>query len=228
MKFRNITSIKNLVLAGAAIALAAPMAQAQQRVYNPANGRSTPTRSSIVANSLRASANDSAYINYILGYMNNYSPYVIGSGPVGGVYGYGAPYGYRTPGAVVLDANGRLFDTTPNPYNGEDLVNPLANQNQDNQAEQGGVLSAPTAQLNDQIMATRLSGNRVKLAWAGDPRPIARMQFSLLDSRRNEVRNTVVTGLPAQAIFTRPSNAVYYRVVITYGDGAVRTLISSL
>lgn len=220
MKIRQMNTIKSVALAVAAFALAAPAANAQ-RVGNANFGRSQ------MANNLIYS-NGNGYYGPTFGYgatLNNYSPFLLGDS-YGGIYMAGSPYGYRAPGAVILGANGQVVDTTPYPY--VDQQNGIEDAEAAAQTPQGGAINAPTAQLNDSIAAVRLSDNRVKIAWKGDPRPIASMTFSLLDRRRNEVRHTDVSGLPAQAIFTRPSNAVYYGVTITYSDGAVRTLLGRL
>lgn len=227
MKIRQMNTIKSVALAVAAFALASPAANAQQRLYSPILGRSVSQNGSRMANNLIYN-NGNGYYGPTFGYgasLNNYNPSLYVD-PSGGITMYGSPYGYRAPGAVVLGPNGQVVDTTPYPF-----VDP-ANGVEDAAAVapngQNGIVNAPTAQLSDQIAAVRLSDNRVKIAWAGDPRPIASMTFSLLDSRRNEVRHTDVSGLPAQAIFTRPSNAAYYAVTITYSDGAVRRVLGSL
>ena len=220
MKIRNINQMKNIALAVAAFALAAPVAQAQGRVYNAVTGRYTTTNNSRISNSVNANLNNGFYGNNYLGYLNNYGPYITGSDPYANIYDQGVPY--RQNGAIILGANGQLYDTTANNGNGG-IVDPS-----EEQGNASGMINVAPTQLNDQIEAVRLSGNRVKIAWAGDPRPVASMKFSLLDRQRNEVRTTVVNDLPAQATFTRPSNAVYYRVVILYGDGATRSLVAPL
>jgi len=229
MKIRNINNIKNVALAIAAFALAAPAVQAQGRLGIPtsAAGQARVRGTSQMANTLVNNANGypgPLYGYGYYGYLNNYSPYLTGADPYSGIYDVGSPYAYRAPGAVVMGPNGQIADTTPYPYDAQGVED----QGVVVPTNQSGTMNVPTTQLNDQIAALRLSGNRVKLAWVGDPRPVSSMTFSLLDSKRNEIRHADVSGLPAQAIFTRPSNAVYYRVSITYGDGAVRSLIGSL
>lgn len=260
----NIHNIKTLTLAVAAIALAAPMTQAQTRrgvsrgsgyigynsttgttaahypltgynavnhyagnsyPYNGSNGVNNFTNGGYPANGYNAvtSAAGSGYSNYALGASGNYlsgtngaynnAPYFYGADP----YSYGASgFVYPQGGAIVQGSDGQIYD----PFSVDGSVNPYFSQN--------GVTVAAPFQLSDQIEAVKLSGNRVRIVWSGDPRPVASMKFSLLDSRRNELRTTVVNDLPAEAIFTRPSTAAYYRVVILYGDGATRSIVAAL
>lgn len=217
MTIRNMTNITNVALALAAFALAAPAAQSQTRVYNSVTGRYTSNRTSGMYN--RVNANNIYSGNTYAGYLYGSSPYMLGGRP----YIYNNDV-YAPGGALVMGADGQLY----NPFLDNGAVEPTVNAD-------GVTIPVPVAQnpalqnpmqLSDQIEAVRLPGNRVRIVWSGDPRPIASMRFSLLDSKRVVLKSVVVTDLPAEAIFTRPSNAAYYRVMITYGDGAVRSIVA--
>lgn len=133
----------------------------------------------------------------------------------GKAYGYN-PYTYSQGGALILGSDGRIYD----PFAEDSGMNSPFYQN-------GVTISAPV-RLSDQIEAVALSGNRVQIAWNGDTHTVSNIKFSLLDRRRKTLQSMIVTDLPAQATFARPSNAAYFRVVITYDDGAVRSLVSAL
>jgi hypothetical protein len=210
MMIRNMT---NIALAVAVFALAAPVAHSQNRVYNGATGRYTPNSTSGMYNQVNA---NNGYFG------NNYAGYLFGANP----YLFNANSVYSLGGALVFGSNGQLY----NPFLNNGSLEPTYNVDGVTVPAPigpGGVQQNPI-QMSDQIEAVRLSGNRVRIMWSGDPRPVAGMQFSLLNSKRAELRNAMVTSLPAEAVFTRPSTAAYYRVVITYGDGAVRSIIAPL
>jgi len=224
MAIRNLTNITRIGLAAAAIAMASPAAHSQGRI-NSASGRILNMTSGM-ARQVRATNgstfngnNYGAYGAFLYG--NN--PYLYGMNP--NFYNNGAPY-RNQGGALVLGPDGQLY----NPFLGDGAVEPTVNAG-------GVVIPAPVGQelavqnpvsLSDSIEAVRLPGNMVRIMWAGDPRPIASMKFALLDRRRNELRQTVVSDLPAEATFSRPSTAAYYRVTILYGDGAVRSIVAPL
>jgi len=224
MTIRNMTNITNVGLAVAVIALASPAAHSQGRI-NSASGRilnmtSGMARQIQATNGITFNGNNyGAYGAYLYG--NN--PYMYGLNP--SFYDNGVPY-RNQGGALVLGADGQLY----NPFLGNGAPEPTLNAN-------GVTIPAPVGQenavqspvsLSDQIEAVRLPGNQVRIMWAGDPRPIASMKFALLDRKRNELRQAVVNGLPAEATFSRPSTAAYYRVTILYGDGAVRSIVAPL
>ena len=151
---------------------------------------------------------------------NPYSPNAYGIGP----------YRYNPGGALVLGANGQLY----NPFLGNGGAEPTLNVDGISvPAPVVPIVSVPVAEptptrMSDQIDMVRLSSNRIRIKWSGDPRPIATMTFSLLDKNRIALKSTMLSDMPAQAVFTVPSNAAYYRVVITYNDGAMRSLVSAL
>jgi len=194
----TIRNITNVALAVAAIAFAAPMAHAQNGGYNL----------------LDAYNNSSRFYGY-----NPYSPYAYGIGP----------YRYNPGGTLVLGADGQLY----NPSLGNGAVEPTIDADGITIPEPvvpALVPAVPPAPIrtSDEIDAVRLSGNRIRIAWSGDPRPVATMTFSLLDKNRTALKSTILSDLPAQAVFTLPSKAAYYRVVITYNDGAMRSLVTAL
>ena len=224
MTIRNLTNITSVGLAVAVIAMASPTAHSQGRI-NSASGRilnmtSGMARQIQATNGITFNGNNyGAYGAYLYG--NN--PYLYGMNP--NFYNNGVPY-RNQGGALVLGTDGQLY----NPFLGDGAVEPTVNAD-------GVVIPAPVGQeqavqnpvsLSDSIEAVRLPGNLVRIMWAGDPRPIASMKFALLDRRRNELRQAVVNGLPAEATFSRPSTAAYYRVTILYGDGAVRSIVAPL
>ncbi len=213
MTLRNVTPITNVALAVAVIALAAPMAQSQSRA-----GRVTPHINSGMFNQVYSNNNGS-----MAGALYGYTPFTFGANSHRnnntGVF-------YAPGGALVLGSDGQLY----NPFLNNGAVEPTYRAD-------GVTIPAPVAQnkavsnplqLSDQIDAVQLPGNMVRIAWSGDQGPVARMQFSLLSSNRTVLRNSVVTALPAEAIFSRPATAKYYRVIITYGDGAVRSIVAPL
>jgi len=219
-----MTNITNIGIAVAVIAFASPAAHSQGRI-NSASGRilnmtSGMARQISANNGVTFNGNNyGAYGAYLYG--NN--PYMYGMNPY--FYDNGAPY-RNQGGALVLGPDGQLY----NPFLGDGAPEPTLNVD-------GVTIPVPVGQenavqnptsLSDQIEAVRLPGNMVRIMWAGDPRPIANMKFALLDRRRNELRQAVVNDLPAEATFSRPSTAAYYRVTITYGDGAVRSIVAPL
>ncbi len=211
----NIRNMKNLAFAVAALALIAPNAHAQRR---------NPNGSMVVA-----PGNVNAYVfgnGYTYKGMNNYGTY---SGFPN--YSIGYPYAFNkygginsagANGSVTVGGNGAVY-----PGYGSATIN---NSNEGITVNEGQDNLPPVApvSLSDQIVVSKLSSNRVKIVWDGDPRPVAKMQFALLDSKKTALRSLTITDLPAEATFVRPTTAAYYRVVITYGDGAMRSLISAL
>jgi len=231
MTIRNLTNITSVGLAVAVIALTSAVAHSQGRI-NSGSGRILNMTSGM-ARQVQATNGVTYYGSGVTYSGNNYgtygdylygsNPYIYGQNPY--FYDNGAPY-RNQGGALVLGSDGQLY----NPFLGDGAVEPTLNAD-------GITIPAPVgqedavqhpAQMSDQIEATRLPGNQVRIQWAGDPRPIASMKFELLDRKRNELRQAVVNGLPAEATFTRPSTAAYYRVTIQYGDGAVRSIVSPL
>jgi hypothetical protein len=222
MTIRNLTNITNVGLAVAVIALASPVAHSQGRI-NSGSGR--------ILNMTSGMARQVQATNGFTFYGNDYgayNPYIYGNSLYGAnpyFYDNGAPY-RNQGGALVLGTDGQLYnpflgDGAPEPTISSDGVTIPAPVGQENAVQN-------PVQLSDQIDATRLPGNMVHITWSGDPRPIASMKFELLDRNRNELRQAVVNDLPAEATFTRPSTAAYYRVTILYGDGAVRSIVSPL
>lgn len=192
MKLLNIRTVASAV---AAIAFAAPVAQAQTHRPNVSihlNG--SANRGSTVYNGMGSSA--------------------------GRIYG-SRPYLYDTPGyfypqgVLVLGSNGQIYAAAID--NG--ILNP-AYQN-------GANIPAPL-QFSDKIEAVRLPDNRVRVQWNGDTRPVASIKFSLLNRKRAVLQTAVVTDLPAAATFARTADAAYYRVMVNYSDGAVRSLVATL
>jgi len=158
------------------------------------------------------------------GSYNGYVPYNAYSDN-----GYGTiPYRYNNPGgALVMGSDGQLY----NPSLGNDAVEPTVDA--DGVTIPQPVVPVPTvrtapARTSDQIDAVRLSGNRIRIEWTGDPRPVETMTFSLLDRNRTALKLAILNGLPARTTFTVPSNAAFYRVVITYTDGATRSIVTPL
>ncbi len=88
-----------------------------------------------------------------------------------------------------------------------------------------GSYEPPPFDFSDSIEARRLSGNRVFIQWQGDPRPISRMTFALLDRRRKLLASQPVTTLPAEATMPLKAGAAYYRISILYTEGAARSLV---
>jgi hypothetical protein len=215
MKIRIVNPIKNVALAVAVIALGAPMAHSQTRQYNALTGKYTTTINRHIYRNFNPYANSGYSGNSYMAYLNDYSPSVVGSTPS---YFNNAAAVYPQGGALVLGSDGRIYDPYAN--NGAGAVDPSYSRN--------GVTFLVPMKLSDQIETIKLSDNRIRIVWSGDPRPVAKMRFSLLDSKRVVLRNTIVTDIPADAVFTRPSNAVYYRVMITYGDGAMRSIVAPL
>ena len=215
MKIRIVNLIKNVALACAAIALGAPMAHSQTRQYNAVTGKYTTTSSGHIYRHSNPYANSGYSGNSYMAFLNDYSPFVMGSTPS---YFNNAAAVYPQGGALVLGSDGQIY--APYVNNGTGAIEPSNSRN--------GVTIAMPLKLSDQIETIKLSDNRIRIVWSGDPRPVANMRFSLLDSKRVVLRNAVVTDLPAEAVFTRPSNAVYYRVMITYGDGAMRSIVAPL
>jgi hypothetical protein len=238
MTIRNLTNITSVGLAVAVIALASPTAHSQGRInsgsgriLNMTSGMARQVQATNGANYYGANG-VTYYGNGFTFTGNNYGSYGDFSGNNPYTYGVnpyfidnGAPY-RNQGGALVLGSDGQLY----NPFLGDGAVEPTLNGD-------GITIPAPVgqenvvqkpAQMSDQIEATRLPGNLVRIQWAGDPRPIASMKFELLDRKRNELRQAVVNDLPAVATFSRPSTAAYYRVTIQYGDGAVRSIVSPL
>ena len=224
MTIRKTTNIASAWLAVAVIASTSTAAHSQGRV-NSASGK--------IANATRGMARQVNTTNGNTYYGNNYgaygaylygtSPYLYGLNP--SFYDHSASY-RNQGGALVLGSDGQLY----NPSLGDGALEPTLNAD-------GVTIPAPVGQetsvqnpmrLSDQIEAVRLPGNRIRIVWTGDPRPIASMKFALLDRKRNEIRQTVVNALPAEATFSRPSTAAYYRVTILYGDGAVRSIVAPL
>jgi len=226
MTIRNIT---NVALAVAAIAFAAPMAHAQYGGYSSSFGMYNNGG----YNLLNSYNNGNTFGMYNSGYnllnaYNNggfygYTPYNAGAFGVG-------PYRYNLGGALVMGADGQLY----NPFLGNGAAEPTIDAD-------GITIPAPVVpvvpvsvasptpvRMSDQIDAVRLSGNRIRIAWSGDPRPVATMTFSLLDKNRTTLKSTILSDMPAKAVFTLPSKAAYYRVVITYSDGAMRSLVAAL
>jgi hypothetical protein len=230
MTIRNITNITNVALAVAAIAFAAPMAHAQYGGYSSSIGMYNNGG----YNLLNSYNNGNTFGMYNSGYnllnaYNNsgsfygYTPYNAGA------FGVGA-YRYNSGGALVMGADGELY----NPFLGNGAAEPTIDAD-------GIIIPAPVVpvvpvsvaeptpvRMSDQIDTVRLSGNRIRIEWSGDPRPVATMTFSLLDKNRTALKSTIMNGLPAQAVFTVPPKAAYYRVVITYNDGAMRSLVTAL
>ncbi len=210
----NARTMKNMVLAVAAIALAAPVAQAQRR--------------NIGVNPALFSGNTNSFVfgnGYTYQGINNFYETYYGASN----YSFGNVYPFGTYGGVNIGgANGSVT------VGGNGVVTPgygsiAINSNGFNSYDQQGDLPlTPPVRLSDQIEVKKLSLNRVKIAWDGDPKPIAKMQFALLDIKKNVLKSQTITNTPAEATFVRPSTAAYYRVVITYGDGAMRSLISAL
>jgi len=229
MTIRNFTTITNVALAVAVIALAAPMADAQSGGYGAAfsmvNNGGYNLLNAYNRGFSFGMVNNGGY-NLLNSYNNSgsfygytpYSPYAFGIGA----------YRYN-PGALVLGADGQLY----NPSLGNGATEPTINAD-------GITVPAPlvpalvpvapttSRRTSEQIDAVRLSGNRVRIEWTGDPRSVATMTFSLLDKNRAALKSTIMSDMPAQAVFTLPSNAAYYRVVINYSDGAVRSLVTAL
>ena len=211
MTIRNFTKITYAALAVAAVALAAPAAQSQTRSSNVTGAKRTSVSSGRIYRSANSNGNSGYYGNSSAGYLNTYDPY--GYAP----YLYGnSGYGYSQGGALVLGSNGQLYD----PFAGSGSSVPTYSQ--------GGVTVPAPVQSSDRIEAVRLAGNRIRIEWNGDPRPVANIKFSLLDRNRKPLQTAVVTDLPAQADFSLPANAAYYRVAISYGDGAVRYIVTAL
>jgi hypothetical protein len=179
-------NIKNVVLAVAAIALGAPAAQAQ-------------THRNIPSIPLNSSAHNGA------GFLYRNMPYL-----------YNSPGYFYPQGAIVLGANGQIYDTTAN--NG---IPDLAYR-------QNGLTIPARHQLSDKMEAIRLPDNRIEIRWDGDTHSVASMKFSLLNRKRAVLQTAVITDLPSAAIFAPTAGAVYYRVMITYSDGAVRSLVATL
>jgi hypothetical protein len=229
MTIRNMTNITSVALAVAVIGMAAPNAHAQQRVYNGATGIYTYNNTNSGMYNSTIGMYNNGY-NLLDNYYNNgrfygyypYNAYSNGYGPM--------PYRYNNPGgALVMGSDGQLY----NPSLGNDAMEPTVNMNGVTIPEP--VVPTPVAvvapapiQMSDQIDAVRLSGNRVRIEWIGDPRPVETMTFSLLDRNRTALKLAILNSLPARAVFTVPSNAAYYRVVITYNDGAVRSIVTPL
>jgi hypothetical protein len=232
MTIRNFT---NVALAVAAIAFAAPMAHAQNGMYSSSlgmynNGGYNLLNSYNNGSTFGMYNNGGAY-NLLNAYGNIGSFY--GYAPIyPGAFGVGPYYNrYDNPGgALVLGSDGQLY----NPFLGNGATEPTLDAD-------GITIPAPVVpvvpvsvaeptpvRMSDQIDMVRLSGNRIRIKWSGDPRPIATMTFSLLDRNRAALKSTMLSDMPAQAVFTVPSNAAYYRVVITYNDGAMRSLVTAL
>jgi len=270
MTIRNMTNITSMALAVAIIAMAAPRAPAQQRVYNGATGRYTYNNTnSGMYNSTIGMANNGGYnlINaynngynlgmynnggynllnnynngYNLGMYNNGGYNLLNNYNNGSFYGYvpsnaysdngygTIPYRYDNPGgALVLGSDGQLY----NPSLGNDVEEPTLDANGVTIPQPVVPVPVPTfqtapARMSDQIDAVRLSGNRIRIEWTGDPRPVETMTFSLLDGNRKALKLAILNGLPARTTFTVPSNAAFYRVVITYTDGATRSILTPL
>ncbi len=199
----KLLNIKNVVLAVAAIALGAPAAQAQTH----RNISSIPM-------------NSSAHRGFTALNRNNTAGTALSNG-VSALY-FSAPYLYDSPGyffpqgALVLGTDGQIYDTTTN--NG---IPDLAYR-------QNGVTIPARHQLSDKIEAVRLPDNRIEIQWDGDTRSVASLKFSLLNRKRAVLQTAVITDLPSAAIFAPTAGAVYYRVIITYSDGAVRSLVATL
>jgi hypothetical protein len=252
MTIRNITKFTNVALAVAALTLVAPMAQSQSRMYNNTLGVYNNNGYNLLnayysGNTLGMYNNGgynllNAYNNGNLGMYNNGAYNLLNAYNNNSFYGYVpynaygdngygvSPYRYNNPGgALVLGSDGQLY----NPF--------LNNGGPEPTVDADGItipapvvpIPVPSVQsspilMSDQIDAVRLSGNRVRIEWTGDPRPVAAMTFSLLDKNRTALKLTIINGLPAQAVFAVPSKAAYYRVVITYSDGAMRSIVSPL
>jgi len=245
MTIRNMTTITSMALAVAVIGMAAPNAHAQQRVYSGATSIYTYNGYSGMYNNGGYNLLNSYYNSgYNLG-MYNYGGYNLPDNYYNGSFygympynaysnGYGPiPNRYNNPGgALVLGSDGQLY----NPSLGNNVEEPTVDANGVTipqpvvPAPAATVTSIPAqpAQMSDQIEAVRLSGNRIRIEWIGDPRPVETMTFSLLDGNRKALKLAILNGLPARTTFTVPSNAAFYRVVITYTDGATRSIVTPL
>ena len=213
MQLPNIKHFVPTVATLAAIALTASTAGAQNRSSQAVIGRSAPTNNNHVVHHGNAYAHGGFYGNNYAQHFYSYAPYIYSStpyvySPVGSIYSQG--------GALVLGSNGQLSTL----YAVGSSVDPMTGQN--------GVTNPAPIRTSNRIEAVRLPGNRLQIQWNGDTTPVASLKFSLLDHKRVTLQTTVVTDLPAAATFSLPSNAAYYRVVITYSDGAVRSIVAAL
>jgi hypothetical protein len=82
--------------------------------------------------------------------------------------------------------------------------------------------------LSDTAISHRKPQDPIRLEWQGDSRAIARLTFTLLDSRRRSLSEQTITSLPAEVRFTRSPDATYYRVCIEYQDGAIQCKVLPL
>lgn len=207
MQLPNIKNFVPSVAAWAAIVLVASTAGAQNR------SSQAVTNNNHVVHHRNAYVHRSFYGNNDAEYFYSYAPYIYGStpyvpSPAGSIYSQG--------GALVVGSNGQISTL----YSGGGSVDPMTGQK--------GAANPASVRTSDRIEAVRLPGNRLQIQWNGDTTPIASLKFSLLDHKRVTLQTNVVTDLPAATTFALPSNAAYYRVVITYSDGAVRSIVAAL
>jgi hypothetical protein len=89
-------------------------------------------------------------------------------------------------------------------------------------------VNAAIPRTNDIISATLLTGNRVRMDWAGSPAAVSSILFALLDRNRNQIVGTTITAPPATMTLHRTSRTAYYEVCVTYVNGTTNTVIAPI
>lgn len=149
------------------------------------------------------------------GTYNTYGGYTNGASPL---VMLGGPYG----GPTVVGPNGQAYDPLNNyNYGGYNYGDPRFMAAYNN----GGRFLPRTS---DSIDAARLSGNRIDIAWQGEPSVVSRIQIDLMDKNHRILKSKTITALPAEARFARTQKVAYYQVTVEYLDGSTNKITSSI
>jgi hypothetical protein len=90
------------------------------------------------------------------------------------------------------------------------------------------VQMAAIPQTTSSIDATIEPHGQVLIHWTGVPDVVKKITFSLLDNKKNMIKEKSITRLPAEARFTMTNKTAYYRTVVEYINGTKTTVTSLL